>query len=171
VPFGVLTRVLTSVGPLRLVVPFIFHYARLFFFFFMQRNNIDVLIFPINTFLEQCIWTPQHQFLKCLCYSRGIWTSTDMMIRVQDTSKKLGVTAGYIHGLVAIILSLSLQPHFDRLKMKLNISHVPLMGRFLENKTKYLPHPLFGKVSSALFLWVENETKRLPRLLKNFVRF
>ena len=25
------------------------------FFFFMQRNHIDVLIFPINTFLEQCI--------------------------------------------------------------------------------------------------------------------
>jgi len=25
------------------------------FFFYMQRNLTDVLIFPINTFFEQCI--------------------------------------------------------------------------------------------------------------------
>ena len=28
-------------------------------YFFMQRNHIDVLIFSINTDLEQCIQTPQ----------------------------------------------------------------------------------------------------------------
>jgi len=56
VPFGVPT----SEGPLHLVVPFIFRY-----FFFMQRNHINVLIFPINTFLEHAVYlleTPQHQF-------------------------------------------------------------------------------------------------------------
>jgi len=44
------------------------------FFFFMQRNHIDVLIFPINTFLEQRIYSVDAttSILKHLCYCRGI---------------------------------------------------------------------------------------------------
>jgi len=57
----------------------------------------------------------------------------------------------------------SLQPHFNGLKIKLNVYHAPLLARFFFSiilmATKHLPRPLgFFSVS---FLWTENETKRL----------
>jgi len=54
----------------------------------MQQNTIEVLIFPINIFLEQCIDVTT-SILNHLCYSRGIYsTSIDMILQVQDISEK-----------------------------------------------------------------------------------
>jgi len=55
------------------------------FFFYMQQNHTDVLIFPINTFFEQCIKCTT-SILKCLHYSR---TSTIIWVQNETVTKRL----------------------------------------------------------------------------------
>jgi len=60
---------------------------------------------------------------------------------------------------IYVAVSLSLQPHFNGLKMKLNICHTPLLARFffrvISAANKHLLRPL-GFFS--IILWIENET-------------
>ena len=51
------------------------------FLFFMQQNHINVLIFPINIYFPRAVYLDTTtSILKCLRYSREIWTSTDMIL-------------------------------------------------------------------------------------------
>ena len=81
-----------------------------------------MLIFPINTFLEQ------HTTVSG-CHNI---ISTCATLEVLDKHRydTVGTRSGRgsidsIYGLVAAILSLSLQLHFNRLKTKLDVCHAP----------------------------------------------
>jgi len=51
----------------------------------MQWNHIDVLIFPINTFLNS---VPRLHNIYFKALALVLWTSTGTILWVQDTRKK-----------------------------------------------------------------------------------
>ena len=105
----------------RTSVPWLYLLSSIRTFFFMQRNLIDVLIFPINTFLEDATTS-----FKSTCATLEVLDK----YRYDSSSARYAQKAGHESMLVAVILSLSLQCHFNRLKMKPNICHAPLLARF-----------------------------------------
>ena len=129
---------------------------------------MDALIFPINIFPLDITTS----ILKCLCYSRGNGKVEIWKFKCKIWAKSWAWQHGYIRGLVAVIWSFSLQPHFDELKMQLNVCHAPLffsvissicsspsIARFLQPHFDGLKMkiniPSLGEVSSALFLWIK----------------
>jgi len=75
---------------------------------------------------------------------------------------------GYIRSLVAV--SLSLQPLFNGLKMKLYVCHAPLLARFffsvISMVTKHLPRPLdFFSIISIDWKWNQTSVDKISSAL------
>ena len=118
VPFGIPK----SVGSLHLVFPFIFHYVFLIHaakpYWCVNFSNKH---FPWAVYLDATT-----SVLKHLHYSRGIGQEQIQYFECRMQAKSGHGSIDYIHSLVAVILSLSLQPHLD----KLNVYHAPFWWGF-----------------------------------------
>jgi len=133
-----------SVGSLCLVVPFIFYYTLLYLHAAKPYRSVSFS----NQYLPWAVYLDTTtSILKRLLYSRGIgqvqvWYF-ECKMRVKR-SLKWAWQQRYICGLVAVIFSLSVQLHFGRLNMKLNICHAPFWWGFnscsMQSQTELTPN-------------------------------